>query len=171
MCFERTRDAALVRAVLTHPKIWPHVTDDDSPAAADFVPVVTEAVWYITASADGDWRLLALFPCEVRNTVWWEIHAAVLPEAWGEPATAALRGLCEWIWRETLCERITASIPRYNRLALAYARRAGMVEYGINPRSIRKHGALHDQVLVGISKPQQQQEEQVITCLAQSLAA
>jgi RimJ/RimL family protein N-acetyltransferase len=151
--FERTRDFATVKAIITHPQIWPHVGEDSAPPAADFMPVEDESVWYILVR-DGA-ELLGLFVFAAVRSTCWEVHTCLLPNAWGPRAIAASREVAEWIWANTPCRRIVTCVPGYNRLALRLAKRAGLRAYGRNPKSYVKAGIAHDEILLGLSKPEE----------------
>jgi RimJ/RimL family protein N-acetyltransferase len=150
MRFERTRDRELVRSVLTHPAVYGRVSDDFAPAAAEYEPPMDECIWWV-AARDGD-ELLGVFMVYPHSHVCWEVHVAFLPSAWGPRAIAATRAAAQWLFGRTHCRRIVASIPASNRLAIRFARAAGMKQYGLNPRSWAKAGGLEDLVLLGISK-------------------
>lgn len=147
--FERCFDSALVRHIITHPDIWRHVTDDSAPSAECYQPPDPTLVHYLIVR-DGD-EILGLFMLHALNSVCWEIHTCLLPWAWGSRAMEAGCLVSEWVFEHTGCRRIVTNVPVYNRLALAYAKRAGLVEYGCNPASFLKDGKLHDQILLGIS--------------------
>lgn len=149
--FERSFDYELIRRIITHDKIWPHISDDGSPAPDEYQPVESEAVWYVLAF--DDLEILGLWMLHPHNSICWEIHTCLLPSAWGERALIAGRMLPDWIWEHTPCRRIITNVPAYNRVALAYAKRTGMQEYGVNPASFLRAGKLWDQVLLGISPP------------------
>lgn len=150
MRFERTRDAALIKAILTHPRIWGRVIDDYTPPAEEWQPELHEQVWYVTAH-DGD-ELLGLFEVYPLNHVCWESHVAFLPAAWGERArTATIEAMC-WLMARTRCRRMVATIPVDNRLAIRFAQACGLKQYGRNPRSVRIGGELVDQLMFGISQ-------------------
>ena len=151
MTFERTTDAALIRCVLTHPRIWGAISDDGSPPVEEFQPVICDALWYV-AVHDGA-ELLGLFLFTPLNTALWEVHTCLLPHSWGDRALQAAREISTWVWANTQMRRVITSVPAYNRLALRLAKEAGMVEYGINPQSFLKGGKLHDQHMLGISPP------------------
>jgi RimJ/RimL family protein N-acetyltransferase len=96
-------------------------------------------------------QLLGMWSLVAHNAVCWEIHTCLLPHAWGRSLRAALE-MAEWIWRETPCRSLITHVPAYNRLALKFARQAGMTEYGVIPRSWLKDGILWDQIVLGLSK-------------------
>lgn len=150
MTFERTHDREVVRAVMAHPRIYPHIADDGCPPATEFEPLEHPGVWYVLVRDEG--RPLGLFVFVPQNSVCWEVHTCLLPWAWGRPAAIAAAEMARWIWEHTPCRRIVTSVAAYNRLALRFAERAGMTEYGRNPASWLKDGKLHDQVLLGMSR-------------------
>jgi len=154
--FERTHNYALVRTVMTHPRIWPHISDDGSPAASDYRAPEGEHIWYVLARDAGE--LLGLWVFHPQNAVCWEVHTCVLPRAWGDVGLEAARLLPAWMWEHTPCRRIVTNIPATNRLALHFAINAGMHSFGVNSASYLKDGQLWDQVCLGISPPEIQAE-------------
>lgn len=149
MTFERSFDYELIRAVITQPEIYKFISDDGSPPREEYRPVESEAVWYVVVW-DGN-ELLGLFMLVPENTVCWQIHTCLLPDAWGFRAQEAAKLLPAWIWEHTPCRRIVTNVPAPNRLALHFAVRAGMKIYGVNQASYLKHGVLCDQVCLGLS--------------------
>lgn len=135
---------------MTHPNIYPHITDDGCPPVEQFEPVISPAIWYVEAR-DND-VLLGLWAFVPQNAVCWEVHTCLLPHAWGDTAAIAAKELASWIWENTDCRRIVTTVPAYNRLAYRFARKAGMTEYGRNPKSFLKNGKLYDQLLLGLSR-------------------
>ena len=147
---ERTRDYELARQIITHPRIYPWVTDDASPAREDYRPIESDAVIYLLVYDAAE--LLGMFLFTPQSGVCVEVHTCLLPHAWGSRATAAAAAARAWIWAHTPAARIVTSVPADNRLALRFAVRSGMLEYGRNPASIRKNGRLEDLILLGISR-------------------
>lgn len=162
--FERSFNYGLIRAILTHKAIWPHISDDSSPAADDYRPIESEAFWYVLVR-DCD-EVLGLFLFAPQNGVCWEVHTALLPHAWGDRAMQAALELPEWIWENTPCRRIVTNVPEYNKLALNFALDAGMRPYGRNEKSWLKGGRLWDQVCLGISAPDANSSDEVPTGLS-----
>lgn len=148
MTFERTTDYALVREIATHPRVFPFISDDYTPA--DWKPIESEAVWYVLVRYGEE--LLGMWTFTPQNAICWEVHTCLLPNSWGEKAKVAAREMAEWIWANTGCLRLITNVPEYNRLALKFAKEAGMEEFGRNPKSYMKTGILHDQILLGMSK-------------------
>ncbi len=147
MQFERTYDAELIRAIATHPKVWPTLADDLVSDPAHWKPVLHEGIWYVLAGQQG---MFIFFP---ENSVSWQIHVCLLPEFWGGGARA-MKQVFTWLWAQTPCRRITGSVPTWNQSAFLCAVNAGMEPFGVNKNSSLKDGKLHHQVLFGISKPE-----------------
>lgn len=147
---ERTRDLGLVWKTLTHPRIWPHIIDDSSPPPEEFRPIDPDSVYYLKVSRADEF--LGLFVLTFQTGVCWEVHTALLPQARGRAAAAAARAAQAHLWRDTPCRRIVTTVPIYNRLALKFAKAAGMRSYGYNRASIMRGGRLWDQELLGISR-------------------
>lgn len=152
MTFERTHDLVLVKFIMTHSKVWPMITDDLAGNPEDFQPVDHPATYYLLAK-DGE-HLLGVWVLNPENSVCWDVHTCLLPSAWGPIARQAVKEAMDWVWEHTQCRRVVTKVPYFNRVALRFAKLAGMVEYGVNPLSYLKHGVLHDQVLLGISRPE-----------------
>ena len=149
LTFERSEDWDLIRSIITHPKIWPHVSDDSTPPWEEWQPVIAESVWYVVVRDREE--LLGVFTMVRHNAICWEVHTCLLPSAWGRTLEAA-RQMAEWAFANMECLRIITNVPAYNRLALRFAERAGMTQYGINPQSYLKDGKLWDQFCLGLSK-------------------
>lgn len=151
MTFERTFDMQLAREVITHPKVWPWISDDGSPARESFVPENHPGNLYLLCF-DGE-TLLGLWLFVKRNAVTVEVHTCLLPHHGFHRGRVAARQAAEWIWANTDVQRIITSVPETLRIALRFAQAAGMVEFGRNLKSFLKNGRLWDEVLLGISRP------------------
>jgi hypothetical protein len=154
MTFLRTKNWELVREVLTHPKLYGHMTDDFAPARETFEVNRHPAIWYVLA-VEGT-RLLGMFCFFPENDICWAAHAALLRRVPPALTRKAGREVVAWLWEHTACRRLTASVPECNRAAVRY----GLDEegmhlrpYGINEKSFLKDGKLWDQILMGRSRP------------------
>ena len=147
---ERTHDMEAVKRAITHPRVYPALVDDFSPPAESFTPIEHDAILYLAVRVDGN--AAGVFMLVPVNGCTMEIHTALLPQAWGANGTLAQKALLDWVWDNTQCERLITQVPAYNTLARRYAERAGLTVYGVNPRSFKRNGQLHDIVLLGISK-------------------
>lgn len=146
-----SQDYALISAIIRHKKVYPHIADDFSPDPEDYRCPEYPHLVYLLARDRGE--LLGVWILIPISNVHWEISWAPLPTAFGSRARSATRAVFAWIWANTTCARITATIAATNRLSLLLARAVGMAEYGRNPYSVQRHGRLYGQVLLGISKP------------------
>jgi hypothetical protein len=151
----RSQDYELIRRIMTHPRVYPHISDDGSPAVEQYRPIENDALWYVilrdVKPAD-EVETLGLWLFVPENSVCWQVHTCLLPDAWGPQGRAAAKVLQEWIWTRTPCRRIVTVIPELNKLAVWFAFEAGMIPYGFNPHSFLKNGELWGQVLMGVSK-------------------
>jgi len=150
MTFERTRDMEVVRAIAAHPEAYARASDDFSPPREDWRPIEHAEAWHVIVRDAGE--LLGLFSFYPQSPEVWEVHTSFLPAAYGEKAKAAARKCVDWIFRSTTCRTIVALVPEYNRLAIAFARAAGMQQLGRLEQTVQKHGCLWDQILLAVSK-------------------
>ena len=147
--FTRIYDLDLVKTVLCHPRIWPHIGDDYAGDRAGFEPNSDSRIWYVAAS---DGELLGLFMFLPRSTVLWEEHVAMLPHAWGTRAFKAGRRVIPWLFRHSTCRRLIGEVPASNTLAIRYAEACGFARFGVNRQAFMRGGMLEDLILMGISK-------------------
>lgn len=146
MILSRTRDMELVRSILLHPSIFPHVHDD---GVKECEPQDHEGFNWMLVS---DGEPLGVFLVHALNTYCYEMHTCLLPVAWGPPAARAAQMLLEWAFEHTACEKMVTNVPAYNRAALRFAKAGGMTQEGINRASFMRKGALVDQIMLGITK-------------------
>lgn len=151
MTVERTFDYALVKQIVTHPKIYPHIVDDHSPKADEWKPIDSDLVWYVMVQ-NGNGHAVGVFVLAPQNCVCYEFHTCLLPEIWGPLARKAARMMLAWMFANSPCQRIVTNVPEYNRIALRFGRNIGLKEFGVNPKSYLKGGVLYNQILMGISK-------------------
>lgn len=145
-------DAALIHSTLTHPLVYSRIADDATPPVDQFQVPILRNIGYLGAW-DGE-TFLGLWVVDRRHMATVEVHTCLLPLAAGEKGLAAAAACASWIWANTDFARIVTSVPGFNRLALRFAERAGMVRYGENVRSYRKDGVLHNEILLGLSRPE-----------------
>lgn len=153
-------DEALIASVMRHPRVFPHISDDSLPGPESLKVALNESLLFLGIYEGDDFH--GLFLAHPHNAVCWEVHTCLLPSAWGARANAATQSCARWLWDNTLCERIITAVPDGNTLALNLARRAGMVVYGVNPRSIQRGGKLLGLTMLGMNKEQpclQQQQQ------------
>lgn len=142
-------DADLIIRSITHPRVWPSISDDSSPDREDFVPVISDGIIYLGMYAADEY--CGLFMLHPHNSICWEVHTCLLPNAWGRASIFTAECL-EWIFENTQCQRLITNIPDGNPLAKRLALASGMQSFGINPKSFLKNGILLNQTMLGISK-------------------
>ncbi len=150
MTFEPTQDMALVKQIITHPKLWPHLSDDFSPPPEDFEPIQAQGIVYLLV-LDGE-QVLGCFILHPHSAIIWEVHTCLLPEAWGR-SEEATKGGTEWVWSNLNCIRLITNVPTINKLALRLAKHSGMQEFGCNPDSFAKGGKVYSMSMLGVSRP------------------
>ncbi|MBL4591200.1 MAG: GNAT family N-acetyltransferase [Phycisphaerales bacterium] len=147
---DRTFDMELVREIITHPKIYDHVSDDFSPAPEDFIPIDPDSVYYLTPIHNG--TVMGVFFVHSHNGICYEVHTCILPEYHGALALKAAKDLIKWVFEETPCMKLITNVPSFNPLAYRFALKAGMVKEGVNTKSFQKNGVIYDQTVLGIVK-------------------
>lgn len=145
MRYELTDDAGYVTRCLTEPAVWRMSSDDAFSRINPKLLFIKKNndLWLKTPHG-----VLIGKPV---NSITYDCHIALLPEACGI-AVDICKGAIQWIFRNTKCLRLIASVPEYNKLAIRLARESGMEFMGINKKSFLKEGRLFDQQLFGISK-------------------
>lgn len=150
MQFQSTIDREIIRNIVTHPAIWPHVSDDFSGEPEVWEPPIGDGFIYTLALEAGEIRAMWMF--EKTSPILFKVHTCVLPIGRGVWANEAAKKMALWIWEHTECQRIVTDVPEDNRLALRFAEAAGMQQFGVNPRSYKKGGKLLDVILLGMSR-------------------
>lgn len=152
MKIERTRDMGLVRAILSHPAIWPHIHDDGVEEPG---PVDADGLYWLLIDGGA-----GVFLLHQHNTVTYEVHTCLLPEMWGDKAKEATYLCRRWMFEHTPCRKLITNVPAYNLLALRFAKRCGMTTEGVNRKSYLKNGELMDQHVLGLTKEEWQCQQQ-----------
>jgi RimJ/RimL family protein N-acetyltransferase len=155
----RTRDYSLLWRIALEPAIYATTSDDFAPPPSRWKIAEREDFVYLVAF-DGV-ALLGFCAFYPLNGVTHEAHLCFL--ARGQVNRDAFALMLAWMWKNTRVERICGAVPAYNRAAIQFAIRAGFREYGRNPRCWMKNGKLHDQVLLGISRPDNVAEKDATT--------
>jgi RimJ/RimL family protein N-acetyltransferase len=156
MKIARTHDMELVRAILSHPAIWPHISDD---SVTEPSPVDLDGIFWLLVD---DGAPAGVFLLHAHNSACYEVHTCLLPRLWGAQAAQATMLCREWMFENTPCQKLVTNVPADNLLALRFAKRCGMTQEGVNRKSFLKQGRLLDQHVLGLTKeewlcPQQSQ--------------
>ena len=140
----RTEDVEYIRSVFTHPKVYPYISDDSSPPAESFEPVIRPDVHYIRPEDGG-----ACFMYHPHSSVMWEVHSAVLPEFRSRSHEFA-SGSVRWMAENTKAKCLITHVPAGNDAAMRLALSVGFLLVGIVPKSYLKSGVLLDQALLSM---------------------
>lgn len=144
--FEQTTDLNFIRECMTAPHVW-RVGSDDGMAGIDpkLLFIKLDGKIFVKTGEYG------LFVGEARNSITYEVHTFLLPNARGKAVEIA-KAAMQWLFNNSNCLRITTTVPDYNKLAIRLSLKSGMELIGINKKSFLKDGVLYDQQLFGISK-------------------
>lgn len=126
MTFSRTTDTALIKATITHPRLYKWLCRAVPPEL--FEPPADSL--YV-AVHDGT-EYLGLFVLQPFSKDTWEIHTALLPNAWGRSLPIYREGIA-WTWATTDRTRIIGRIRETNPLAIRAARKAGLKQFARTP--------------------------------------
>ena len=145
-----TSDAAMVNAIMRHPKVYPYISDDYSSNPAEFD--CSQAM-----KANGVWFLLVepgplgvfMVHCHTRSIL--EVHTCLLPSARGMARGIAEKAM-RFIFDNLPCDKLITWVPEDNRLARKLALDSGMMEEGFSPKSWKKGGKMLGRYLLGIER-------------------
>ena len=149
----RTRDMALVKSILSHPKILPHIGED----GADPGPLDHDGLHWLLVS---DPEPAGVFLLHARTSVCMEMHTCLLPRIWGKGANQAAQLLLARVFGAMGVKKLVTSVPVTNRAALRFAKAHGLQVEGTNRASYLKHGQLVDQIELGITLKEWEQCQQ-----------
>jgi hypothetical protein len=143
-------DIELVRSVLLHPDVYPWISDDGSPVAAE------SKMPEVLLGSDENFVLsphsTVVMVFVRRNRIEYEIHTNIIPEGRGRKSFPRVASTLDWMLDYTPCRKFTTSVPTFNRAANWYARKFGMTQEGVNRQSFLKNGELYDQILFGLTR-------------------
>jgi RimJ/RimL family protein N-acetyltransferase len=145
MKLERTHDMGLVKSILAHPKIFPHIGEDgiDEPAPQDL-----DALHWMLVRDEEPAGVFLVHPF---RAYCYEVHTCLLPRIWGAGANRAAQLLIAFVFNDLGAKKLITHVPAYNRPALRFAKATGMQVEGINRASFFKHGVMQDQIQLGIT--------------------
>lgn len=147
----------LVRSILAHPAIWPHIHEDGTEAPD---PLDHESVHWMLVEPD---KPLGVFLLHAHGQVCWEVHTCLLPACWGPAAASAARALGAYVFDQLGAQKLITRVPAYNRPALRFAKASGFRVEGVNRASYLRNGEAIDQIMHGITLKEwtcQQQSQQ-----------
>lgn len=153
MTFERTQDSELIRRILTEPRCWRRMVNDNAPIPQDFAVEMVPGVQFIAALDRG--RPLAVFLlCDSSlGPDVAEVHFSALPETWGAEAIQIVSAFIAWTWENSSLQSIVGFVPSYNLLCLRLALRVGFERYFTSRSVGTRRGKCFDLIHTMISRP------------------
>lgn len=142
---KRTFDLDVIHSVFKNKNLAKYLTDDFTEI--EEYPI-HDMIYYLEAR---DTELIGLFMCVQMNSICLDAHVAMLQR--GRKTKVAGNEAIEWIFKNTGYEKINATIPMFNKLAIKYAKDIGFTEEGVNRGSFIRNGKIHDQLYLGIRRP------------------
>jgi RimJ/RimL family protein N-acetyltransferase len=140
----------VIRAVFTHPDIWPALCDDGCDDPEAFEVMDSPMVRYLGPTLDGE--LMGVLMLVQQNAVTWELHTALLPSSRGKFTGQVFNALCAHLGRSIPAARYLRTwVPACNRPAMVAARRVGFKEVGKELGAFLRGGVLHDFHLFGVT--------------------
>lgn len=145
MRIERTHDMELVRQIMAHPQIFPHIHEDgtDEPC-----PIDHEAFHWMLVS---DGEPAGVFLLHARGASCYEVHTCLLPRIWGAESKVAAALLIRHVFTSLEARKLVTNVPANNRHALRFAKASGMQIEGVNRASFLRNGVMEDQTMLGIT--------------------
>ena len=142
----RTNDMELIKNILLHPKIYPHIHDDGTTGCDPaYHP---DIYWMLVTDEDP----VGAFMIHPSTSTCFEIHTCLMPVIWGKKAKIAASLVLDWAFDTLCCSKLITRVPAYNMAALRFAKSAGFQIEGINRESYMHCGKLEDQIMLGITK-------------------
>lgn len=144
----RTHDEFLVYRVMTNPALW-ETCAEDGQEPESWAPNMDEWWMVVTHGAD----VAGLYNMHEVNSATLEIHAQILPE-FRDCAKESARKVLQWVldYSPDKYQKLIATIPVIYPNVIKFTENAGFQREGVNRLSYRKHGELHDQVMLGITR-------------------
>ena len=136
----------IVRSILLHPKIYPHIHDDNVTGCEPIDH--PESHWMLVIENEP----VGVFMLHPTTTSCYEIHTCLMPVIWGEKSSSAARMILHHAFSIPKCKKLITRVPAYNRAALRFAKSAGLQIEGVNRKSYLHENKLEDQIMLGITE-------------------
>jgi RimJ/RimL family protein N-acetyltransferase len=154
---ERTEDVERIKAIVCHPEVFPHITDDDELV---YVPIHPK-IYYLILQMDEPVEIDAALPQDAGlvtftpvNSCTWIPHVALMPEyrGFGLGVAAISLGMA-WIFENVeACRKLVARPPEFNKAMIRVFEKCGFHQEGRSPKSFMRFGQLHDRVYYGFER-------------------
>ena len=150
----RTHNIGLVRSIMAHPAIFPHISED---GCLEPDPIDHESLYWLLVEDEAPAGVFLVHP---HSAVCFEVHTCLLPRIWGGGAEEAARLGQRWMFENTPCKKLVTHVPAPNVLARRFAKRCGFTDEGVNRASFLKGGVLVDQFSLGLTYEEWQCQQQ-----------
>jgi len=134
-------DYEAIARIFSDPRIIDALTDD---YATDDIHIPEGFIYLLSEDKDG---VVMVVP---RNSIEYELHIAVLPEAKHRAFYYGKRAL-DWLFSNG-CLKATVMVPFTNEQVYKYCLKMGFSTEGINRMSFLKNGKLNDQWFMGLTR-------------------
>lgn len=144
---ERTDDFALIKELLSHPKLWREISDDTSVAIKDkWMP---DPTWlYLLAKRDDE--IVGVVAFHALNGITVMSHIHILPKFWGERLDEVIPEVRKWLKLNTKVKKVVSTVPADCKQVLEAVKRYGFNMEGFSPKSIERKGHVVGQYLFGM---------------------
>ena len=143
---ERTDQPCVILDILSDPDIAERIRDDSDAA---LVFDVEREAWVVMR--DGD-TVLGAYGLRPLNRYTLEIHAHILPEHRDQYAVETGWAILRWIVDNQDYAKILAEIPACYPDVIAFTKKFGFKQEGVNRLSVQKDGKMIDQIWLGITR-------------------
>jgi RimJ/RimL family protein N-acetyltransferase len=145
----RVFDPEVVKSILLRPEIVATIAEE---GCDDFEPDMERNIWLLMKSGDTE---VGVYQIERINGITAQIHANVLPEHRKPHSKATGRAALNWVMHNLPdIHKIIAVIPTLYPNVRDFTMSFGFVVEGVNRQSYLKDGAIHDQWILGITRPE-----------------
>lgn len=148
MIAERIQDPEVVKSVLLRPDIMATIAEDDP---GELEPDMERNIWLGMLVPE----LIGVYQIERINGITAQLHANVLPEFRKEYSKASGWAALEWVVENLpAIHKLVAVIPVIYPNVRDFTCSFGFKQEGVNRESYLKHGQIHDQWILGITRPE-----------------
>lgn len=145
----RTFDPKVVKSILLRPEIVATIAED---GCGTFEPDMERNIWLLMKSGETE---VGLYQIERINGITAQIHANVLPEHRKPHSKATGRAALDWVYANLPdIHKIIAVIPTLYPNVRDFTLSFGFLLEGVNRQSYLKDGTIHDQWVLGITRPE-----------------